>query len=294
MARDCIALALHGGASGTRDGAFTREIADMRGIVEAARDSLQAGSTALDTAVHAVAALEVSGLYVAGRGAWPNAHGNYELDACVMDGSNAKAGAVAAMTGIKSPIRAARAVMEETPHVILSGAGATAFAHARGLETIDDDSKWFVHAGPGQPDADILPIGTVGCVVRDANGRLAAATSTGGVLRKMAGRLGDSPVPGAGTWADQAVAVSATGQGEFFLRVAAAAQVGYRVRFGGQSLEEALNSTLEEIRLLGGIGGMIGVDAEGRVSMRYISALMRRAALFSDGRIVAGVDAGLL
>jgi isoaspartyl peptidase/L-asparaginase-like protein (Ntn-hydrolase superfamily) len=293
MARDCIALALHGGAIAARGGAYAREIADMRGIVEAARDNLKAGSPALDTAVHTVAALEVSGLYVAGRGAWPNARGDYELDACVMDGSNATAGAVAAITGIKSPIRAARAVMEETPHVILSGAGATAFARARGLETIADDAKWFVHAGPGQAETDILSIGTVGCVVRDRHGQLAAATSTGGVLRKMAGRLGDSPIPGAGTWADQAVAVSATGQGEYFLRTAAAAQVAYRVRFAGQSLEEALDGALQDIKRLGGIGGMIGVDAEGRVSMRYISALMKRAALYSDGRIAAGVDAEL-
>jgi len=294
MARDGIALALHGGASATRDGAYGREIVNMRGVVEAARDSLRAGSSALDTAVNAVAALELSGLYVAGRGAWPNANGEYELDACVMDGSNAMAGAVAAITGIKSPIWAARAVMEKTPHVILSGAGATAFARGRGIETIDDPSHWFVHAGPGQPDADILPIGTVGCVVRDAEGRLAAATSTGGVLRKMAGRLGDSPVPGAGIWADQAVAVCATGQGEYFLRIAAAAQVAYRLRFGGQSLEEALNSALQEIMRLGGIGGMIGVDALGHVSMHFISALMKRAALYSDGRIVAGVDAELM
>jgi isoaspartyl peptidase/L-asparaginase-like protein (Ntn-hydrolase superfamily) len=288
-----IALALHGGASGIIGPSYGREITNMRGIVEAARDQLLSGASATDTAIAAVSALELSGLYVAGRGAWPNADGNYELDACVMEGWTGRAGSVAAIEGVRNPIQAAHAVMEETPHVILSGAGATAFARAQGLPAIGTNARWFTHAGPGEQDSEVLPIGTVGCVVRDALGRLAAATSTGGVLRKMAGRLGDSPVPGAGTWADRNVAISATGQGEFFLRTAAAAQAAFRVRFGGQTLDAALYDVLVEIRQMGGIGGMIGVDAAGTITMRYTSTLMKRAALYSDGRIVSGVNAEL-
>ena len=204
----------------------------MRGLVEAGRERLAEGASALEVVVETVAALEVSGLYVAGRGASPNTAGVYELDASVMDGRSRRAGAVAALQGFASPIRAALAVMEETPHVLLVGEGAAAFAARQGLERIADPEAWFTRVG--WRSAGTLPTGTVGCVVRDATGGLAAATSTGGVFGKMAGRVGDSPVPGAGVWADDTLAVSCTGAGEMFLRAAVAVQAAHRMDFGGE------------------------------------------------------------
>jgi isoaspartyl peptidase/L-asparaginase-like protein (Ntn-hydrolase superfamily) len=293
--KDCIALALHGGAGPRRGGDYSRETAHMRELVEQARDRLRAGGAALDVAVQTVEALEISGFYVAGRGAAANPDGDYELDACLMDGTNCRAGAVAALQGFKSPIQAARAVMERTPHVLLAGAGGAAFARTQGLEPIGDPGAWFTPMSPnigplafaGLSD-DGLAHGTVGCVVRDRAGRLAAATSTGGTYGKMPGRVGDTPIPGAGAWADAQVAVSSTGLGEFFLRTAAAAQIAFRMRFGGQTLEAAAQAALAEIKALGGDGGVICVSAEGDIAMPYVSGGMKRAALYPDGRIVAG------
>jgi L-asparaginase/beta-aspartyl-peptidase (threonine type) len=186
--------------------------------------------------------------------------------------------------------------MQRTPHVMLAGHGANAFAAAQGFAPIVAPDTWFTRAGadesnhpPGAAprDAAALGHGTVGCVVRDAEGRLAGGTSTAGVFNKMPGRLGDSPVIGAGTWADRTVAVSCTGQGEFFLRTAAAAQVAFRMALAGQALDEATAAVLAEIRNLGGEGGMIAVDADGKIAMPFASEGMKRAALFTDGRIEA-------
>jgi L-asparaginase/beta-aspartyl-peptidase (threonine type) len=205
-----------------------------------------------------------------------------------MDGASQKAGAVAALQGFKSPVRAALAVMTRSPHVLLAGGGASEFAKVQGLEPVADPAAWFTQARytPGEAN---LAHGTVGCVARDQAGRLAAATSTAGVFGKMAGRVGDSPIPGAGAWADGTVAVSCTGQGEYFLRTAAAAQIAYRLRFGGQALDEAARASLEEIGRLGGDGGLIAIDAAGRVTMPFITEGMKRAALYPDGRIVSEV-----
>lgn len=284
MANDCLSVALHGGA-GARPGIdYSREVPHMRGLIEAARDRLRAGAPALDVAVETVAALEASGLYVAGRGASPGRTGVYELDASLMDGATAKAGAVAALAGFESPITVARAVMERTDHVMLAGQGAAAFAAEQGLARIADPQAWYTRAA-AQADDEGHAHGTVGCVVRDGEGRLAAATSTGGTFGKLLGRVGDTPVIAAGTWADRHVAVSSTGVGEYFIRTATAAQVAFRVRFGGQALAPAADEVLGEIAALGGDGGLIAVDAEGNLALPYNSQGMKRAWLTKDGEI---------
>lgn len=289
MSNKCLSLALHGGAGAKPGRSYDREIAHMKGLVEEARDALRAGATALDVATRTVVALEVSGLYVAGRGASPNLAGEYELDACIMDGLSGKAGSVAALQGFKSPITAARAVMERTPHVMLAGSGAGHFAAEQGLEVIDDPKAWFTHAGQFEANhaPGALAHGTVGCVVRDCEGRLAAATSTAGVFNKMPGRVGDSPIPAAGAWADGNVAVSCTGQGEYFIRLAAAAQIGFRVKFAGQSVEEAAKAVIAELAALGGDGGLIAVGADGSVATPFHSQGLKRATLTPDGAINA-------
>lgn len=289
MSNKCLSLGLHGGAGAKPGRSYDREITHMKGLVEEARDALRAGATALDVATRTVVALEASGLYVAGRGASPNLAGEYELDACIMDGLSGNAGSVAALQGFKSPITAARAVMERTPHVMLAGSGAGRFAAEQGLEVIDDPKAWFTHAGQFEANhaPGALAHGTVGCVVRDCEGRLAAATSTAGVFNKMPGRVGDSPIPAAGAWADGNVAVSCTGQGEYFIRLAAAAQIGFRVKFAGQSVEEAAKAVIAELAALGGDGGLIAVGADGSVATPFHSQGLKRATLTPDGAISA-------
>lgn len=280
------ALILHGGAGARRECNYDREVVHMREVVEAMRARLDAGDSALDVAVAAVVMLEDSGLYVAGRGASPNLAGGYELDASVMDGTTGRAGAVAALQGFRNPVVAARTVLDRTPHVLLAGEGAALFAREQGLEPIADEADWFTHAGQGDDNhpPSGLSHGTVGCCVLDAGRRLAAATSTAGVFGKMPGRVGDTPIPAAGTWADGRVAVSGTGQGEYFLRVAATGQVGWRVG-AGQSLTEATQAVIDQIGALGGDGGLIALDHQGNIAHPFNSQGMKRAWLTPAGEI---------
>lgn len=280
------ALILHGGAGARREKNYDAEVVHMREVVEAMKARLDAGASALDVAVEAVVMLEDSGLYVAGRGASPNLAGAYELDASIMDGATRKAGAVAALQGFRNPVIAARAVMDRTPHVMLAGEGAALFALDQGLEPIADEEAWFTRAGQGEDNhpPGTLSHGTVGCCVLDREGRLAAATSTAGVFGKMPGRVGDTPIPAAGTWADGHVAVSGTGQGEYFIRVAACAQTGWRVA-SGQSLSEAAQAVIDEIGALGGDGGLIALDRDGHIASPFNSQGMKRAWLTPAGEI---------
>lgn len=282
-----IALALHGGAGVRRHSDAPAAVSHMRGLIEAGAKLLREGASALDVVVETIAAMEESGLFVAGRGASPNLRGGYELDASLVDGTNGAAGAVAALEGFRHPIRAARAVMEATPHVLLVGSGAASFAREQGLAEIGDPAAWFAPASGG---AASPAHGTVGCVALDGVGRLAAGTSTGGTYGKRAGRVGDSPIVGAGSWADRMVAVSCTGQGEYFLRIAASAQLAMRMRFTGAGLDEAAEAVLDEVAALGGEGGLIALSSDGAIRMPFNSAAMCRAACHPDGRIEVAVD----
>lgn len=277
------ALILHGGAGARPGRDYSRQQAHMRQVVEAMRARLVNGAGAIEVAVEAVARLEDSGLYVAGRGGFPNEDGEYELDASVMDGATGKAGAVAALQGFRNPVRVAQAVLERTPHVLLAGAGAARFARREGLEAISDPQAWFTRAEQDAGAAG-LSHGTVGCCVLDRGGRLAAATSTAGVFGKMPGRVGDTPIPAAGTWADARVAVSGTGLGEYFIRTAATAQVAWRFR-AGEPLTQAVQAVLDQIAAMGGDGGIIALDSEGRRADLFNSDGMKRAWLTTEGEI---------
>ena len=290
MNASTLRLVLHGGAGVLPDRDYGPELTHMRGLIEAGRDRLLAGASAVEVVTETIEALEVSGLYVAGRGSSPNRAGRYELDASLMHGADQRLGAVAALQGFRSPIRAAREVLEAGEHVLLVADGAGAFARERRLTEIDDDAAWFT---PAWRDAGMAPDdlrhGTVGCVALDGAGQLAAGTSTGGTFGKRPGRVGDTPIAGAGVWADERVAISCTGEGEMFIRAAAAAQIAFRLRLAGQPLAEACAAALADVRRLGGDGGLIALTAEGEISAPFITRGMKRAMLGPGGEIEAAV-----
>lgn len=277
------AIALHGGAGPIFGRDYSREEAHMAGLLREGGRQLDAGVAALDVVEAMVAQLEESGLHLAGRGAAPNTEGRFELDAAIMDGRTRNAGAVAALTGIVSPIAAARLVMERTPHVLIAGEGAWALATANGLAEVKDPETYYMPV----EERCLLParaMGTVGAVALDTYGDLAAATSTGGVKSKTPGRVGDTPLVGAGTWADERCAVSCTGLGEYFIRAAAAADVSARIRYGGYTLADAVQGALDDVKHLGGEGGMIAVGTDGTLVAGFNSGGLKRGLMDSDGR----------
>lgn len=270
------ALAIHGGASPAHKEDYTTDLAFMRDVLEAGREALQAGATALDVVNAAVRALEDCGHHIAGRGASPNKDGKWELDAAIMDGPSRKAGAVGALRGFKSPIDCARVVLQHSPHIFIVGKGASKFLAPHKLERITSPGRYYQPVVPTAVEGGALQHGTVGAVALDTMGQLASATSTGGLLNKQPGRIGDSPIIGAGTWADERVAVSCTGQGEFFMRVNAAADVSARIRYAQQRLSEATAQVMDDLRYLGGQGGLIAIDRLGRVAAPFNTAVHKR------------------
>lgn len=286
-------IAVHGGAGDPRPA--DRDVARIAALarsLEAGLAHLEAGGGALDAVVAAVEVLETDGGFNAGRGSARTAAGTVEMDAAVAEGAGRGVGAVAALRGVRHPVAAARAVHDDGRHVLLTGEGAAAFARAAGLEFAPDE--WFVDTDvpPGTPDGAPSP-GTVGAVALDIHGHLAAATSTGGRQGQLPGRVGDSPIPGAGLWADDGTcAVSATGEGEAFLRVAFAHEVDVGLRIGGHPIEAACRQALDLVRAAGGTGGCIAVDRHGHLAMPFTTAAMARG--YADGsgplRIGLGPD----
>lgn len=295
-------IAIHGGAGTILPSLMTpeKETAYHAGLaraLDAGRAVLSSGGAALDAVTAAVMALEDEPLFNAGRGAVYNAAGVQEMDACIMDGRDRRTGAVAGIFGPKNPILAARAVMDRTSHVLMIGEGALAIARAAGLEFADRDyffteSRWqalqetLAQRAAGAEDADpARRHGTVGAVARDQHGNIAAATSTGGMTGKTPGRVGDTPVVGGGTFADNATcAVSGTGHGEVFIRWCAAHEIAARMRHAGQSLHEAADHVvMQDLALNDGSGGLIAVDAAGNVAMPFNSPGMYRGCIEQGG-----------
>lgn len=276
------ALAIHGGAGVKPDRSYQKSARHLSQLIEKGEYMLADGATALDTVQEMVRELEISGLYVAGRGSAPNSAGFVETDAAIMDGPTRRAGAIAAVRNLVSPVDAARQVMEKTPHILLAGEGADRFCQTHQLELVDDPDAWYLIAEGATKEevrSDQLAHGTVGAVALDKNGRLAAATSTGGLFGKLAGRVGDTALIGSGTWADDSVAISCTGVGEYFIRTSAAKDVAARVTYANSPLNDAAAATLSEIKRLGGDGGLIAIDRRGTVSMPFNSDGMKRASV---------------
>lgn len=303
-----IALAVHGGAGTILKSEMTAEIeteyrAGLKNALSAGWKILQNGGAALDAVEAAVVELENFPLFNAGRGAVFTHDGKNEMDACVMDGETLQTGAVAAVRNIKNPIKLARLVMEKTEHILLAGDGANMFAMDVNAETAADDyfftderHKQLLQAresGTVQLDHTVIkpkPIGTVGAVACDANGNVAAATSTGGMTNKKYGRIGDTPLVGAGTYADnQTCAVSCTGHGEFFMRAVAAYDVAALMKYKNLSLKNAAGEVVEKLRGGGGEGGLIAVDASGNVALPFNSAGMYRGYMSASGEMIIDI-----
>lgn len=296
-------LVIHGGAgvierdrlSGEKDRAIR---AALDGALATGSEILAKGGSALDAVEATVRVLEDDPNFNAGRGAVFTYQGTNELDAAIMDGATRAAGAVTGVTATRHPVSLARAVMEKSPHVFLSREGADQFSMEQGLEQAKPD--WF--ATPerrrqleelrSRPSADYFDVdlkyGTVGAVALDTKGHVAAATSTGGITGKRWGRIGDSPMIGAGTYADdRACAISATGAGEFFIRAGVAHEICARIRLGGDGVQEAADAVMEEVRALGGTGGVIVVTPQGAGAYSFNTPGMYRGQASPEGRSVA-------
>lgn len=297
-------LALHGGAGGWKiDAERHRETLDgLQVALALGRDLMARGATSLDAVEQVVCCLEDIPCFNAGRGSVLNLTGSIRMDAAIMNGQTRAAGAVAGVAGVRHAVSLARRVMEKTSHVMLIGEGAEKLARDEQLEF--EPPEWFVtdwHRNKWQEDLkamerEKLPsesgdhFGTVGCVALDAKGDLAAATSTGGTARMMFGRVGDTPIVGAGTYADnRTCAVSATGQGELFIRHSVAYDVAARIQYAGAALADAASAQVAE-RLPEGTGGLIAIDRVGNVATVYNTPGMARGVMDSRGRFEVALD----
>ncbi|WP_298577087.1 isoaspartyl peptidase/L-asparaginase [uncultured Luteimonas sp.] len=303
LAQDAPRLVIHGGA-GVEPGDLTPEEeaaarAALAAALRAGHAELAAGKPALDAVTAAIVALEDAPMFNAGRGAVFTHDGTNELDTSIMDGATGRAGAAAALHRVRNPITLARAIMERSRHVMMVGEGAERFAKEQGIALVDpayfrtdkrwqqlqkalrDDSKPHALFSDAPPKAYF---GTVGAVALDAQGLLAAGTSTGGMTNKRYGRVGDAPIIGAGTWADDRCAVSGTGWGEFYIRTAAAHEICARVRLSGDSIARAGEAVINElIPAAGGDGGAIALGADGSVSFPFNTGGMYRGWIGADG-----------
>ena len=287
-------IIIHGGA-GTIDRGLLTDSTEtlirtaLQSALNAGYSVLSNGGTAMDAVEAAIIVLENSPEFNAGKGAVMTDIGTHELDASIMDGSDRNAGAVAGVTTVRNPIKAARAVMLDSPHVMLSGEGANIFAKNEGLEQVENsyfttpnvEKRWDdSHKGEGnnQEKSRFSKFGTVGCVALDQNGNIAAGTSTGGMMNKKYGRIGDSPIIGAGTYADnENCGVSCTGHGEYYIRVGVAKEISDQMKFGNKTLKQAVDYTLNES--LGGMnaeGGIIALDKDGNFELVFNTPGMYR------------------
>jgi beta-aspartyl-peptidase (threonine type) len=301
-------IAIHGGAgtlprTDMSAEAESRYRNGLQEAIDAGFAVLQGGGTSMDAVTRAVVLLEDNPLFNAGKGAVFTLDGRNELDASIMDGSTLKAGAVCGVTRIRNPVTLARAVMEKSERVMLAGTGAEEFAASQGFSFVPQSyfytpERWqqlerIRRGDAGLSALTISHIGTVGAVAVDAQGRLAAATSTGGMTGKRYQRIGDSPIIGAGTYADnRSCAVSATGHGEVFIRTVVAHDICARMRFGGRSIGAAVREVvLGELPPLGGEGGVIAIDARGEIAIEFNSEGMFRASRRQGEEAMIGIYA---
>jgi beta-aspartyl-peptidase (threonine type) len=299
-----LALAIHGGAgvidiATLGDATAQRIHADLDHALDAGHSVLAVGGSALDAVEAAVCVLEDSPYFNAGRGAVFTADGRHELDASIMDGQHRRAGAIAGVSSVRNPVRLARRVLEDSPHVFLIGPGAEQFAdlhpeiervpnewfstESRRLQ-LADAQRHEQQTWQASPDLRGRYFGTVGAVALDSRGHLAAATSTGGMTNKRWGRVGDSPLIGAGTWADAHCAVSCTGWGEYYIRNVVAHDIAARVAYRGDRLRDAAEDVvLGEVPAHGGDGGVIALDRDGNVVLVLSTRGMYRGWIRPDG-----------
>ena len=296
-----LALAIHGGAGTILRSQMTSDLeaeyrSGLENALRAGWEILEKGGSSLDAVEAAVVSLEDFPLFNAGRGAVFTHDGRQEMDASIMDGRNLKAGAVAAVKNIKNPIKLARLVMERTEHILLAGEGASDLAASFGIETAPDEYFFTEHRWLQLQEAiaadriqldHAKPVGTVGAVACDTNGDLAAATSTGGMTNKKFGRVGDTPLIGSGTYADETCAVSCTGHGEYFILGVSAFDVAARMRYKGLSLENAAREAVERQTEIGGEGGLIAVDANGTLTLPFNSEGLYRGFIKENELVTA-------
>ncbi|PYJ70492.1 MAG: beta-aspartyl-peptidase [Verrucomicrobia bacterium] len=308
-----IGLAVHGGAGTIDRSKMTPEKeheyrAGLERALTVGDEILKRGGSSLDATEAAVRVLEDDPHFNAGKGAVFTSAGTNEMDAAIMDGKTLNAGTVASLKHIRNPIVLARLVMEKSGHVMMDGAGAEAFAKENGIELVDQkyfftQERWDAlqkikaaeknrtgKRGKAFIITDQDRHGTVGAVALDKNGNLAAATSTGGTTNKRPGRVGDSPVIGAGTYANNATcAVSATGDGEYFIRATAARDVAALMEYRGMSLQEAAQAVLDKVAKLGGSGGLIAIDRQGNVTLPFNTSGMYRGYVDPNGKFVVEI-----